>query len=390
MSVVDSSIFSAVPATQFSGIIPQWVTLSVRGIRNGWRVLMYDGLYYEGSEEHEREAQRKITGTLQEWQERRILRPLPSHLTDRIPMEIIDHIINQVACVEWIHDRQDARATLGACSQVCRAWYSQSCAHLYHSMALNGEAFDRLVKALKSGDASMKEQLLRTRELHIHASAAKPYLHALPYGLSRHAPNLIRLNIYCAPDHPELKLGRDFFILLPVVGARVTNLKLHELQWNNFGDFRRFINSFPRLEELQLSHNFSGLIKDSFDPTSQRQTAKYRQLRVLHIEGDGFARDLVWMKMILRWLTKYPPDLRELKIETESEPDAATLSLHSELLQALGNKLEVWQTRPSAFIKGWDPEATSTQSRIRKRTPSDEPAKEAFRQKQADYTSQIQ
>lgn len=59
---------------------------------------------------------------------RSVLHPLPPHVTNRIPQEIFDHIIDQLA---------GHTSDLVSCALVCRKWNYRSTAHICTRVELN-------------------------------------------------------------------------------------------------------------------------------------------------------------------------------------------------------------------------------------------------------------
>ncbi|KZT71047.1 hypothetical protein DAEQUDRAFT_724806 [Daedalea quercina L-15889] len=160
--------------------------------------------------------------------------PLPVSLSSRIPVEIIEAVIESI---DW-------QSLLCACTLVCRSWHHRSTRALYRSVTINGRAGFQRLSHCAHRYPGVRERLALTREVDIRDSAQ-----AFPLVFGRMLPNLRRL-VFAERCMP-LPIHRSFFLSLPQLSS-VTALTLFALEFYNFAELQRILCKLPRLRILSL------------------------------------------------------------------------------------------------------------------------------------------
>ena len=189
---------------------------------------------------------------------RSILCPLPLRITDRVPQELFESIIDWLA-----GDERD----LYNCALVCHAWYPRSTMLLYKRVYVHPGTYDSLARfALHSPRA--REYLERTRVLAVcecvvdvhyeeeeeeEADGGPPYDHftpMLPLVLGRVLPHLQCLSLHDCwylPCHPG-------FVTCIAAWRELSHLQLYRCHLS-LEDFRRVVLALPNLRDLLISGN---------------------------------------------------------------------------------------------------------------------------------------
>lgn len=189
---------------------------------------------------------------------RSIVRPLPRYITDRIPLELFEHIIG---FLRW--ETQE----LCSCALVCRAWYHEAQALLFTSVFIRDrQDYEGLAsyhrRHLKLGSAS-PSYLSRTRSLtvcgtgkgkgHDSDSTRDSYIQAIPLVLGW----AMRSNLQCLEFRSCLNLPphRDnhkrFFTHMSRF-IELVHLELNDFTFHWFSHLCEMICALPRLRELEL------------------------------------------------------------------------------------------------------------------------------------------
>ncbi|KAI0727107.1 hypothetical protein C8Q72DRAFT_475761 [Fomitopsis betulina] len=167
---------------------------------------------------------------------RNIVRPLPRSITDRIPLELFEHILDFLL---W--ETKD----LYNCALVCRAWRHHSQCLLYAHVAIEHRAaYDALGRSLRNGRSGY---LARASTLYIQGSQTQS---TIPLVSGRYMCSLRCLTCYSCimpPYHSSLPLAFSGFSVL-------IHLTLRHFQLNSFTDLRSIICSLKSLRDLNLTH----------------------------------------------------------------------------------------------------------------------------------------
>ncbi|KAH9835304.1 uncharacterized protein C8Q71DRAFT_112765 [Rhodofomes roseus] len=159
---------------------------------------------------------------------------LPPNLSDRIPLEIIESIID---CM--------VQTTLVPTAQVCRAWYPRAMYNLYSAIRLQSRrCYNLLVQQVRTSPR-VKQRLATTDGLIVtHFMKRKedtiPFMDALP--------TLRVLSIEGAlrpATHPSFYLGLLQF-------KHIVSLRLFDVRLSNIMQLQRIVYACPHVAELRL------------------------------------------------------------------------------------------------------------------------------------------
>ena len=214
-------------------------------------------------------------------------RPLPLTLTDRLPAEIMGHILDDAS-----HDIR----TLHACLLVCTAWRS----YLIHSMAYenilvrSARQLHRLACAARHYP-SVRDRLASVRSVILQQDnqRAPGFAHVFPHVLGPLLHKVERLSFGNCTLQP---LHRSFFSTLRQLKG-VKRLELSMSSPQNFADFRRIVCAFPQLEELDVLKSWSRKPSQLTPPHLLKLPCppKLTSVRIIDVLPDFF-RDLVsWL-----------------------------------------------------------------------------------------------
>ena len=215
---------------------------------------------------------------------------LPAELADRIPAELILHILDEAG-----YDH----ATLCTCLRVCQAWYALLIPRLYESIRLHDHAeLDKLASAARAHPA-VRARLASTRTMTL-SRRARPdnrLARAFPLVLGPYLCGVAHLVfrtslLYLA--HPS------FFAALRQL-TNVRRLDLVKFHLGSFYQLQRVLCAFPLLEEVHLQqgsmrcrmnqHNVP-LILNPQGPWTLLRAPRLSVLRVNRLQADVL-RDLV-------------------------------------------------------------------------------------------------
>lgn len=169
--------------------------------------------------------------------------PLPPHITDRVPVEIIDYIIGFLA---------NDRRTLRTCMSICRTWYNASVCPFYSSISLcRHRQYIGLVHMSRQS-ANVRSLLIGTRSLSLaHDGNDKSFFHVAPLALAPVCPNIEHLTFQGCPASSGRSIHPTFTQYLPLF-KRVTHLTLRAFALCSFASVQRIICAFPALAQLEL------------------------------------------------------------------------------------------------------------------------------------------
>lgn len=167
-------------------------------------------------------------------QSRYDLFPLTKSLCSRIPIEVVEAVID---CIEW-------QSLLCTCALVCRSWYHCSTTKLYQGITITSRIdFDRLSASARES-TRVRERLALTRHLDIRSSA-----HTMPLVFGRLLPRLETLVLGEGCMSPPIH--RSFFLALSQF-PNITSLTMFGLELFNFTELRNIISRFPLLTKLSI------------------------------------------------------------------------------------------------------------------------------------------
>ena len=160
--------------------------------------------------------------------------PLPKSLSNRIPVEVVEAVIDHI---DW-------QTLLCTCALVCRSWYYRSTTKLYKSIDITSRIdFERLSAAAYQSHR-VRERLALTRHIDIRSSA-----HAFPLVFGQMLPSLESLVLGEGCISPPILPG--FFFALSQL-AHVTSLTMFGFELFNFPELRKIISRFPHLTKLSI------------------------------------------------------------------------------------------------------------------------------------------
>jgi len=174
--------------------------------------------------------------------------PLPVEVSDRIPLEIFEGIIDFMA-----------RPTLPDAALVSRTWYPLAMSKFYHTIYIGDRTtFDLLVKQSRAS-LRVRHWLTTTHTVVVFqpklcpstdsGQVCRPFMETLPLVLAGSLPALRVLEIHRALRpvmHPT-------FYLALCHHKELTTLNLEDVQLYNVAQLQRIVRASPRLEELVLS-----------------------------------------------------------------------------------------------------------------------------------------
>ena len=256
---------------------------------------------------------------------RSVLSPLAPLIANRIPQEIFDHIIDQLA---------GQASDLVSCALVCRSWNYRSTALLCTRVELNcARHFDNLA------NAALREQRVRrylsgTRHLSMKYRSVAPREPRAVYifpSVMRIRDSLVFSRCTWAPIHPSVLL------LLPQF-ATVPRVKLHTVKLQNFSDFRRVICAFPRLGQLtieQCSLKHYNPIHLSHAPSTSPVLVHLCRLKLLRNDVQLLANLTQWFRILGR-----VDALRELALTESLRNTGFDLDALDHILRSVGSQLK--------------------------------------------------
>lgn len=191
-------------------------------------------------------------------QRRRIVRPLPRCITDRIPLELYEHIIG---FLRW--ETQELRS----CALVCRAWYHEAQAFLFTSIFIRDrQDYDALAsyhnRHSKARSAN-QNYLSRTRSLTVCSGSKgngqskdpprEPYVQAVPLVLGGDMRTSLQCLEFrgCLNLPPHRDTHKRFFTHISRF-TQLIHLELNHFVLHWFGHLCEAICALPGLRELEL------------------------------------------------------------------------------------------------------------------------------------------
>ncbi|KAH9913418.1 uncharacterized protein B0H18DRAFT_1126281 [Fomitopsis serialis] len=167
---------------------------------------------------------------------------LPLHLSDRIPLEVFEDIVDYMPI-----------STLLDAVLVCRAWHSRASRRLYSTVVIKSRTqYDLLVEQSRTSPR-VKQWLTTTRDLIVLCSYNSKregitFLNSLPLVFAHTLPALRVLDIrrmLCYNMHPTFYHALRCF-------THIMSLRLDDAVLGNVAQLRRIVCAFPHLEDLAL------------------------------------------------------------------------------------------------------------------------------------------
>ena len=272
-----------------------------------------------------------------------VLRPLPHSISNRIPQELIEQIIECLA--------SDA-TSLCRCALVCRAWYHHSQIFLYSYVEIASRAGYHAIAHFAMQSPRAKQYLVYTRILSVatsredwsRPSAQRNYFPALPLVLGGALPNLQCLGFYNSLYPPY---HSTFISLLPRF-SEVAHLTLYHFEVCSFMDLRHIVCSFPKLRVLEL---MNGNLVSTQSPMSitgalhAEKTFRINSLTLRDLESPLLSYFANWLLV-----TNVCSGVTELALTCENAGDNR-LSVEV-ILRALGPSLSHLTCSVSHFRRG--------------------------------------
>ncbi|TFY68173.1 hypothetical protein EVJ58_g1153 [Rhodofomes roseus] len=272
---------------------------------------------------------------------------LPHNLSDRIPLEIIESIID---CM--------VQTTLVPTAQVCRAWYPRAMYNLYSAIRLQSRrCYNLLVQQVRTSPR-VKQRLATTDGLIVrHFMKRKgdtiPFLDALPLVLADALSSLRVLSIeggLRAAMHPTFYLGLLQF-------KHIVSLRLCSIRLSNIKQLQQIVYACPHVAELGLHHvtlmKTGPVGRGSSRPAHIRsRTESTTSLRRLDIKAmDGFQHETEYLMTsvsIIDWLVSSTicTSLRDLEWDVGNLAGMARAGI---IFKQLDRLLEATGTSLSSF-----------------------------------------
>ena len=168
---------------------------------------------------------------------------LPNYVTERVPLEVYEHIIS---FLRW------RTSDLLRCALVCRAWNYQSQVLLYERISICGRKAYNIIAHLSARKGPAINYLASTRILEVrrHTRESFHYTQFFPLVLCRSMHKLQCLTI----AHQSLPpLYRRSVVLYAFSRfSALEHLTLVNTVIRSFPDFCRIIYALPRIQELSL------------------------------------------------------------------------------------------------------------------------------------------
>ncbi|KAF8066976.1 hypothetical protein FPV67DRAFT_1221856 [Lyophyllum atratum] len=239
--------------------------------------------------------------------------PLPRPLTDAIPLEIHEIII------DFLH--LDPRS-LSACALVCKAWRPASQHHLLHKITIKRHTYRRFLHLLHESPDFRRMVQARVHTLTVtqEPRVSRCWLHDfIPHLAGFIIKNLIidRRNAGDPTNYdivPHARIFRDSF-------QSLTELKLYQAKFNSLTHLVAMICSLRDLESLSLD-SVTWVRWEAGSPSVER----YRLPRRLHDLTINLRRHDGTLTQFMEWIQQYEgddlPRLRTLSIRSQfSEGD---------------------------------------------------------------------
>ncbi|KAI0727693.1 hypothetical protein C8Q72DRAFT_434549 [Fomitopsis betulina] len=173
---------------------------------------------------------------------RTIVRPLPRSITDRIPLELFEHILRSLQ-----YETED----LYNCALVCRAWHHLSQILLYSRVVIGGRAAYDAVTQCSLQNGWSRKYLTRAHTLYIAPDRQLGrYGLSIPPVLGRRMRSLKCLEYFGGIQPPY----HSSFIHSFSGFSALIHLTLENFTLNSFSDLRSIICGLKNLRELDLVH----------------------------------------------------------------------------------------------------------------------------------------
>ncbi|KAH9838063.1 uncharacterized protein C8Q71DRAFT_576532 [Rhodofomes roseus] len=227
-------------------------------------------------------------------------------LSDRIPLEVVERIIDRM---EW--------ATLLTAVRVSRAWYPRAMYDLYLAIEIRSRTSFKLLERLLRTSPPIKRWLASTYSLTIGYDRP-PYINVAPIVLARAMPDLREMVfLWVSLDHP---IHPVFYSALSHF-RHLTALRLLQVRLRNSNQLQQILGAFPRLTEL-VFNGVSFHRQDTATPHFSRNLNTEMALESLHVTIRGIRSHVAFEYIVdaLMWSTLCT-SLRNLEVRIVSEGD---------------------------------------------------------------------
>ncbi|KAH9914727.1 uncharacterized protein B0H18DRAFT_1125313 [Fomitopsis serialis] len=260
------------------------------------------------------------------WWDARFQDTLPLALSDRIPLEVFEFVIDAM-----IGDQP----TSAAAALVCTMWYPRAMHSLYYAVEIRSRTNFNILFKQCHASPRVKQSLASTCRL-LANFGGHHNLQALPSALVGVMPRVRILHI----ENGRLRFIRaDFFLALSRFKS-VTSLTLGHCLLNNITQLRQIVSAFPQLTDLTIDVRFAQEGAASYAGAPPFQPSSHIRLRYLNI--DVHRQEI--MAMFLDWMTQSGlcTSLAGLTFRQDADygpPSVGHTPLSSKLLEAAGASL---------------------------------------------------
>ena len=173
------------------------------------------------------------------------LTPLPPEVSDRIPLDIVEQIANNLDPI------LDRTLTILSMATVCTSWYPCCQRILYREIVLRSWSAYTKISTLALTCAEVRRRLASTQALLVGDPTSlgmeSHTLPSFPLVLVGLLPSLTKLHM----SNLRPPFHSSFYRALPKLGT-VTDLALFDVYVNNIHELRRILCAFPHLRNLTI------------------------------------------------------------------------------------------------------------------------------------------
>lgn len=171
----------------------------------------------------------------------RDLRPLPFHITSRLPLGLIERFLDQA--------KMD-RPTLFVCLRVCHFWHRYAIDTLYEPVYISSRRQLARLADVARKFPSVRSRLAFTRTVLIaQLPCVAEFTHTFPLLLGRYLPTLGHIS-FLNYNHIAGPISITFYASIPLYSS-VTRLSLVKFT-STYGNFLRVFCAFPQLKHLDV------------------------------------------------------------------------------------------------------------------------------------------